>query len=66
MIPLDLSDDTVLRRTLEELEAGIPVLSDSARPLTTLPSGSDLAHIELKVNELVVTINLLIDSLNRG
>jgi len=65
MIPLDIDDATVLRRTLEELEARIPLLTDAARPITIVPDGADLEAITLKLNEAIVTINLIIDSMDK-
>jgi len=64
MIPLNIEDPTVLRRTLEELEASIPVLAQQAKTVTVLEDSATTDEIIVKVNELVGTVNLLIATLN--
>ena len=64
MIPLNLEDEVILRRTLEELDRAIPVLSESARAIVPLLESATLEEINLKVNEAIGTINLLIEALN--
>ncbi len=64
MIPLDIDDPVVLRRTLEEIEASIPNLKDAAGTITILAESADLVTVIDKVNELVGTVNLLSAALN--
>ncbi len=64
MIPLDIDDPVVLRRTLEEMEASIPKLQESIGTIVVLEDTADLAQVIKKVNELVGTVNLLTSSLN--
>ncbi len=64
MIPLNIEESDVLRRTLEEIEASIPKLDQSAKPVNILEDGSDLATMLDKVNELVGSVNLIILALN--
>ncbi len=64
MIPLDIDDPVVLRRTLEEMEASIPKLQESISTIVVLEDTADLAQVIAKVNEGVGTVNLLTSSLN--
>ncbi len=64
MIPLDIDDPVVLRRTLEEMEASIPKLQEAIGTIVVLEDTADLAQVIKKVNELVGTVNLLTSSLN--
>ena len=64
MIPLSIEEPDVLRRTLEEIEASIPKLDQSAKTVTILEDGSDLATVTKKVNELIGSVNLIISALN--
>ncbi len=64
MIPLDIDDPVVLRRTLEEMEASIPKLQEAIGTIVVLEDTADLAQVIAKVNELVGTVNLLTSSLN--
>ncbi len=64
MIPLDIDDPVVLRRTLEEIEASIPNLKDTTGTITILAESADLVMVIDKVNELVGTVNLLSAALN--
>jgi len=64
MIPLDIENPVVLRRALEEMEASIPKLDQSATTVNVVEDGSDLATVTAKVNELVGSINLIISALN--
>ena len=66
MIPLNVEDPVVLKRTLEEIEATIPKLDDTTRTTTLLDSGADLAAVIAKVNELVGNVNLVITTLNNN
>ncbi len=64
MIPLSIEEPDVLRRTLEEMEASIPKLDQSAKTVNILEDGSDLATVTKKVNELIGTVNLIVSALN--
>ena len=64
MIPLDIADPVVLRRTLEELEASIPKLSNSIGTINKLDDTADLTEVIHKVNEIAGTVNLLSSALN--
>ncbi len=64
MIPLSIEEPDVLRRTLEEIEASIPKLDQSAKTVNILEDGSDLATVTKKVNELIGSVNLIISALN--
>jgi len=64
MIPLDIADPVVLRRTLEELEASIPKLANSIGTINKLDDTADLTEVIHKVNEIAGTVNLLSFALN--
>ncbi len=64
MIPLNIDDPVVLRRTLEELEAKIIVVATPISPVNKLPVDADLATSVLKVNELIDGFNAVVVALN--
>jgi len=64
MIPLNIDDTIVLRRTLEELELGIIVLTTPITPIDELPLGSTLEETVDKVNEMISGLNAVITTLN--
>ncbi len=64
MIPLNIDDPVVLRRTLEELEAKIIVVATPISPVNKLPVDADLTTSVLKVNELIDGFNAVVVALN--
>jgi len=63
MIPLDITDEVVLRRTLEDIEARLPLQEVQVSPVDKLAYDADLATTVAKVNELVDGLNALSDAL---
>ena len=63
MIPLDITDEVVLRRTLEEIEARLPLQEVQVSPVDKLAYDADLATTVAKVNELVDGLNALSNAL---
>jgi len=64
MIPLNLDNEVVLRRTLEELEAKIIVVATPISPVNRLHPDADLATAVLKINELINGFNAVVVALN--
>ncbi len=64
MIPLNIDDPVVLRRTLEDLEAKIIVVATPISPINKLNPGSTLEVVEAKVNEIVDGFNAVVVALN--
>jgi len=64
MIPLNIDDAIVLRRTLEELETRIVILPIPITPIDQLPLGSTLEETVDKVNEMISGLNAVITTLN--
>ncbi len=64
MIPLNIDDPVVLRRTLEELETRIVILATPITPIDALPVGSTLEETVGKVNEMISGLNAVITTLN--
>ena len=64
MIALDLDEPTVLRRTLEELEAKQITFTNPMTPLTTLASAATLEEVIVKTNDIINSYNDLITQLN--
>ena len=64
MIPLDLSDPTVLRRTLEELETRLIVVATPISSVTKLAPAATLEEAVAKINELVDGHNAVVAVLN--
>ena len=64
MIPLSLEDTTVLRRTLEELEMGLIVVSTPISPVDVLPVDADLTAVIDKVDEVIKGFNSVVSLLN--
>ncbi|RLA64023.1 MAG: hypothetical protein DRQ78_06400 [Epsilonproteobacteria bacterium] len=65
MIPLNIEDPIVLRRTLEEIEEVIPKLDASAQTVDKIEEGADLTTVTAKLNEVIGSIDLIISSLNK-
>ena len=63
MIPLNLDDQVVLRRTLEEMEARIPIRHNPVSPIEELALDADLATVLAKTNEVVQGFNALVTEL---
>ncbi len=63
MIPLDITDEVVLRRTLEDIEARLPLQEVQVSPVDKLAYDADLATTVAKVNELVDGLNALSNAL---
>ena len=66
MIPLDITNPVVLRRTLEEMEASIINLDAPITPIEPLDTAADLATVLDKVNDLIVSYNTLIANLQNN
>ena len=66
MIPLDITDEVVLRRTLEEIEASIPKLAESTRTTEELASVATSEEIVAHINQLSGNVNLIIAALDRN
>ncbi len=64
MIAIDIENPTVLRRTLEDLEKAIPTLGGSAIPIVGLEPNATAEVVEIKLGEIIATVNLLISTLN--
>jgi len=64
MIPLDIQDPVVLRRTLEELESKIIVVATPISTINKLHPDADLATAVLKINEIVDGFNAVVVALN--
>jgi len=64
MIPLNIEDSTVLRRTLEELEASIIVLGTPITPIDKLPLAATSDEVIAKINSVIVGLNATITILN--
>ena len=64
MIPLNINDPVVLRRTLEELESKIIIVATPISPVNKLNPGATLEEVEAKVNEVVDGFNAVIVALN--
>ena len=64
MIPVNIDDPVVLRRTLEDLEAKIIIVATPISPVNKLNPGSTLEVVEAKVNELVDGFNAVVVALN--
>jgi len=64
MIPLNIDDPVVLRRTLEDMEAKIIVVATPISPINKLNPASTLEVVEAKVNELVDGFNAVVVALN--
>jgi len=65
MIPLNIEDPIVLRRTLEEIEEVIPKLDASAQTVDKIEDGADLTTVTAKLNEVIGSIDLIISALNK-
>ncbi len=63
MIPLNIEDPEVLRRTLEELEQKIPSTDKPITPVSRLELTADLATTVAKVNQLVDSLRTIITQL---
>ena len=66
MIPLDITDEEVLRRTLEEIEESIPVLEASTLTVSALPEGATTAEVVLKINQVIGSLDQIIKALDRN
>ena len=66
MIPLNITDEVVLRRTLEEIEASIPKLEYSLTPIGALEEGATIEEVTFTVNEIVLSLNALINTFNNN
>jgi len=64
MIPINIDDPVVLRRTLEELETRIAILPTPITPVNTLDDAAVIEEIVLKTNEIVEGLNAVIVALN--
>ena len=64
MIPLDLSNPVILRRTLEELETRLIVVATPISPIDQLPLAATLEEAVAKINELVAGHNATVAALN--
>jgi len=64
VIPLDITDETVLRRTLEEMENSIPILDASSLTITALPIAADLADTQLKIDQIIGRLDQIIKALD--
>ena len=64
MIPINIDDNDVLRRTLLELEESIPALDIPLTPIEELPVNADVSLTVGKVNEIIRSVNALYTSLN--
>ena len=64
MIPLNIEDPEVLRRTLLELEKSVPKFDVALSPITELEDSADIVATVAKVNEVIRSINALFAELN--
>jgi len=68
MIPLDITDEVVLRRTLEELEERLPELAEYLQQIDEIVvvSGTPttIEQLTSKVNDIVVVLNAVTTALN--
>ena len=66
MIPMDIDDTTVLRRTLEEIEAQLLVTPPIAgiEKLTPEVLAPTLEEVVVKVNELIGVVNSMSSLIN--
>ena len=64
MIPLDLSNPVILRRTLEELETRLIIVATPISPIDQLPLDATLEEAVAKINELVSGHNAVVAVLN--
>ncbi|RLG27420.1 hypothetical protein DRO03_12050 [Methanosarcinales archaeon] len=66
MIPLDITNEEVLRRTLEEIEDSIPILEGSTLTVTALPDGATIEEATLKINQLIGSLDQIIKAFDRN
>ena len=64
MIPLNLEDPVILRRTLEEMEAKIIIVATPISPINKIHPDADLVTAVLKINEIVDGFNAVVVALN--
>ena len=66
MIPLNITDEVVLRRTLEEIEATIPHLNYTLTTIGILPDRATNDEVVTKTNEIIASINTIINTFNQS
>ncbi len=64
MIPINIDDPLVLRRTLEDIEARIIIHDTPLSPVPPLLESDKLGDAIIRINEIADALNLVITRLN--